>query len=133
MCGALTIFGCLSRSQGSRYWGKERKGKGAGQQLRSGPGSSASSREPSLTSSAVIVPLKALKLWLPSQEISRPGRAPVSNRATANLAGGWLKAELCLLLLSAPSFSSRHSVICLRLDAEQAGGEELEVLVAPLP
>lgn len=72
--GALTIFGCLSRSQGSRYWGKERKGKGAGQQLRSGPGSSASSREPSPTSSAFIVPFKALKLWLPSQEISLPGR-----------------------------------------------------------
>lgn len=104
--GPLTIFGCFCCSQGSRYWGREKKEKGAGQQLSSVPRSSASSREPSLTSSAFTGPLKALKPWLSSWHSLRlcsGHRVPGSNRAAANWVWGCMKAELHLLPTAPPS------------------------------
>lgn len=44
-----------------------------GQQLNSGLGGSASSREPSLPSLTFFALLKALKPWLPIQELTLPG------------------------------------------------------------
>lgn len=75
VCGVHSPYlAALAAARVPGTGGKEKKEKGAGQQPRSVPGSSASSREPSLTSSAFITPLKALKRWLPSQELPLPGR-----------------------------------------------------------
>lgn len=71
--GALTIFGCFSSSQGSRYCRKRKKEMWGGQQLSSVLRGTASSWEPSLPSLVFFAPLKALKLWLPSQELTLPG------------------------------------------------------------
>lgn len=84
--GALTIFGCFSSSQRSRSCRKKKKEMWNYQHLSSVLGEgTASSWEPSLPSLAFFAPLKALELWLRSQELTGPGRTPVTNHVSANL------------------------------------------------
>lgn len=120
VCGVHSPY--LAALAAGRAPGTAEKGKRkSGQQLSSVPGDSASSREPSLTSSAFFASLKALKLWLCSQELTQPSTElqclTVPLPVWSVGARGLNRASSFHL---SPPVSSRPGMVCLRVDTEQA-------------